>query len=129
MGRMWNALRRGNSAPRETEEARTKPTPVGDDEPMLVIPEEIPFIEVGPHKSMEASPSVLAFSPTARQTPSAGVAAASRAATDGPARLAAPIETAPKPRSVPFRTVFLATPEMEAEMPQNDPLARLITFL
>ncbi len=127
MGRMWNALRRGNRTPSETEEARAKPVQVEDAEPMLVDPEEIPFIEVGPHKSMEASPSVLAFSPAARPTASAGVAAASRAATESPARLAGPTE--PAPRTVPFRAVFLATPEMETETPQNDPLARLISFL
>lgn len=121
MGRMWNALRRGNSATSETEVARAKPERVEDAEPMLVVAEEIPFIEVGPHKSMEASPSVLAFSPAARPTASAGVVAASRAATEGP--------MPPAPRTVPFRTVFLATPEMEAETPQNDPLAKLISFL
>jgi hypothetical protein len=126
---MWNALRRGNNATREAEEECAKPVRVEDADPMLVVPEEIPFIEVGPHKSIEASPSVLAFSPASRQTVSAGGVAASRAATDGPARLAGPTETPPKPRTVPFRAVFLATPEMEAETPQNDPLARLITFL
>lgn len=126
MGRMWNALRRGSSATSETEEARAKPVRVEDAEPMLVVAEEIPFIEVGPHKSMEASPSVLAFSPTSRQ-PTVAVVAARLAATEGPARLAGPTESAP--RTVPFRAVFLATPEMEAETPQNDPLAKLISYL
>lgn len=122
MGRMWEALRRGNSAPSEVDEARGNATPLEDAEPMLVAADEIPFIEVGPHKSMEASPSVLAFSQAARQTASAAVVAASRAATDGPTRLAAP-------RSAPFRAVFLATPEMEAETPPIDPLTRLIDYL
>lgn len=63
MGRTWNALRRDDIVESETEEPRTLVAPTEDAEPMLAATEEIPFIEVGPRKSMEASPSVLAFSP------------------------------------------------------------------
>jgi hypothetical protein len=126
---MWNALKRGNSTSSEMEQEPVRLAPVGDAEPMLVASDEIPFIEVGPHKSIEASPSVLASAPPMRQSISAGVVTASRAATGGPARLAGPKEAPSAPRSVPFRAVFLATPEMEAQTPQDDPLAQLITFL
>lgn len=129
MGRMWDALRRGDSAPSESEDKREKAAPVVDAEPILVVAEEIPFIEVGPQKSFEASPSVLACSPASRQSASVEVGAASRAAPQGPTSGAGPTETPPAPRSMPFRSVFLVTPEMEAETPQNDPLARLIVFL
>ncbi len=124
MGRMWNALRRGDTVPSESEEKRDRPAPIEDAEPLLVPEEEIPFIEVGPQKSFEASPSVLACSPAPRQSVSTG-----RAAPTSPVRLAGSTDAAATPRGVPFRTVFLATPEMEAETPQNDPLARLIAFL
>lgn len=129
MGRMWNALRRGDSTPSDREETREAPTPIVDAEPLLVETEEIPYIEVGPHKSIEGSPSVLACSPPLRPAAPTGVTAASRAAVDSPVRFAASTNAAPAPRCVPFRTVFLATPELEAETPQNDPLAQLITFL
>jgi receptor protein-tyrosine kinase len=39
---------------------------VADSGPILVADEEVPFIEVGPHRSLEASPSVLACAPPAR---------------------------------------------------------------
>jgi hypothetical protein len=129
MGRMWKALNRGDNAVREMEEERTKPSPLVDAEPMLVDAEEIPFIEVGPQKSMEASPSVLACSPAIRQSAAVGTPTFSRTAQNGPARLAGPSETPAMQRSVPFRTVFLATPEMESETPQTDALSRLISFL
>jgi hypothetical protein len=117
---MWKALNRGDSVQKESVDASTRPTPLVDAEPMLVDPEEIPFIEVGPQKSVEASPSVLACSPTNRPTASTTISAASRAGST---------ETLPKPKNVPFRTVFLATPEMESETPQTDALSRLISFL
>lgn len=113
MGRMWDALQRGNGAASAVDEVRENADLVADAEPMLVAADEIPFIEVGPHKSMEASPSVLAFSPATRQTASAAVVAA----------------RPPAPRNVPFRAVFLAAPDMEAETSVNEPLSRLIDFL
>jgi Mrp family chromosome partitioning ATPase len=61
MGRMWDALRRDDIASSETEQPRVLPAPTEDAEPLLAASEEIPFIEVGPRKSMEASPSVLAY--------------------------------------------------------------------
>lgn len=60
MGRMWDALRRDDIAPSETEQPGAPPTQTEDAEPMLADEEEIPFIEVGPRKSITASPSVLA---------------------------------------------------------------------
>jgi hypothetical protein len=87
---------------------------------MLVDTEEIPFIEVGPQRSVEASPSVLACSPAIRP---------SESTRKGAARRVGSTETLPTPKSVPFRTVFLATPEMESETPQTDALSRLISFL
>jgi hypothetical protein len=129
MGRLWKALNRGDSAVGEIEEARPRLAPLVDAEPMLVDAEEIPFIEVGPQKSIEASPSVLACSPTNRPSAPSGAGPSGRAEMDGQARLARPTETLPVPRSIPFRAVFLATPEMEADTPQTDALSRLILFL
>ena len=66
MGRMLDALRRTDGVLSEAEQPRSSMpalVPITDAEPMLVAPDEIPFIEVGPCKSMEASPSVLACSP------------------------------------------------------------------
>jgi len=61
MGRTWDAFKRDSEALRESISSRAEPTPAEDAEPMLAETEEIPFIEVGPHKSIEASPSVLAY--------------------------------------------------------------------
>jgi hypothetical protein len=95
MGRMWDALRRGGSTASDSEQLQVIPAPIEDEGPMLADAEEIPFIEVGPQKSMEASPSVLAYT--------SHVAAPSRA-------LPSREKSAPPPRCVPFRTVFLAAP-------------------
>lgn len=70
MGRMLDALRRAATGQGETDEQPAAPPltlAAADAEPILADVEEteIPFIEVGPHKSMEASPSVLACSPVA----------------------------------------------------------------
>lgn len=103
MGRTWDALRRDASVPSKSEPSCAMPAPTEDAEPMLVDREEIPFIEVGPRKSIEASPSVLAYEPKKEQ--------GGKKPHD--ARLA-PVE-APVPRCVPFRAVFLAAPETEPE--------------
>lgn len=69
MGRMLDALRRADGMQSEAEQPRAA-SPASDAEPMLVETEEIPFIEVGPRKSLEASPSVLACSPADAVIPS-----------------------------------------------------------
>ena len=103
MGRTWEALRRDSSITNEAESSCAQPGPADDAEPMLVDAEEIPFIEVGPKKSMEASPSVLAYEnkkePAGRKSAEAPLV---------PSKATAP-------RSVPFRAVFLAAPETEEE--------------
>jgi hypothetical protein len=103
MGRTWNALRRDTVVPSETEPPCALPGPAEDAEPLLVEAEEIPFIEVGPKKSMEASPSVLAYDRKKEQ--------AGKKPHDAPL---APSKAA-APRSAPFRSVFLAAPETEAD--------------
>src|SRR5579871_5366470 len=103
MGRTWNALRRDAVVPSESESPCSLPGPAEDAEPMLVEAEEIPFIEVGPKKSMEASPSVLAYE-RKKEQPERKVQATPLA----PSRTTAP-------RRVPFRSVFLAAPETETE--------------
>jgi hypothetical protein len=103
MGRTWDALKREAGVASENEPSRAAPAAVEDAEPMLVEPEEIPFIEVGPRKSMEASPSVLAYGRQKEQgerTP--------HVADPAPAKM-------PVPRGVLFRAVFLAAPESEPE--------------
>jgi Mrp family chromosome partitioning ATPase len=87
---MWDALRRDDIASNETEQPRVLPAPTEDAEPMLAASEEIPFIEVGPRKSFEASPSVLAY-PRDDSTPS--LTLQSRMKSDA------------EPRSVQFRAV------------------------
>lgn len=106
MGRMWNALRRSANT---AEEPRAPIAPSDDDEERLAATEEIPFIEVGPRKSIEASPSVLACSPNTA-VPSLAIRASETPEVGKKLAL----------RSVPFRAVFLATPETEPEMPQNN---------
>jgi hypothetical protein len=108
MGRTWNALKRDTSVADETEPKRAAPGPAEDAEPMLVDVVEIPFIEVGPKKSMEASPSVLAYGKKTEQGGSRP--------TDAPV---APSKTTAR-RGVPFRAVFLAAPETEAETHETD---------
>lgn len=69
MGRMLDALRRDHDAPNHRAPVAAPSSSVAalaSDEPMLVDADEIPFIEVGPHKSMEASPSVLACAPASK---------------------------------------------------------------
>jgi Mrp family chromosome partitioning ATPase len=70
MGRILDALKRADSTRGEVgRQPSAAPTvvPIPRVEE-VVAEEEIPFIEVGPHKSMEASPSVLAsLSPSAPQ--------------------------------------------------------------
>ncbi len=89
MGRVLDALRQAE-APHGEPERRPQP-PAEASAPLLVddaAGEEIPFIEVGPCKSLEASPSVLACTPSA-------LLAAGRAA---------PL-AAPTPGTVAFRAV------------------------
>ncbi len=90
MGRMWDALKRDDIATTETEQPHALPTPIDDAEPILSAAEEIPFIEVGPRKSMEASPSVLACAPGV-SSPSLVLGAGAKPITE--------------PRSVQFRAV------------------------
>jgi Mrp family chromosome partitioning ATPase len=66
MGRTLTALRRsrnGSSNPAALAATGAPGRPASDAEVILVETEEIPFIEVGPKKSMEASASVLACAP------------------------------------------------------------------
>src|SRR5262245_34788783 len=84
MGRMLEALKRADPLP-------VAPRP-GADAPA----EEIPFIEWGPRKSMEASPSVLA-APGPTQTPSAPAARVFRVADETAVALVA------APQGVAFR--------------------------
>jgi Mrp family chromosome partitioning ATPase len=89
MGRVLDALRQGE-APHPEPGPRPQPAAAPAPAPQLAEGEtEIPFIEVGPCKSLEASPSVLAC------TPSALLAA--RGAAESPAPPAAP------PGTVAFR--------------------------
>lgn len=125
MGRMWDALRRGGTSS-DNEQQRAIPSPTEDSGPILADVEEVPFIEVGPQKSMEASPSVLAFSPSTRSE-GAGTSSEEQGLSFVAPRHS-PLAT-PEKRCVPLRTVFLATPETEPETPRMDTLARLIDFL
>ena len=99
MGRMLDALKRAERASGEAEERLTATPSIGipsPTEPPSEDEEEIPFIEVGPRKSMEASPSVLACSPIVPLSPLIG---------------ALPTLAAPASRQVQFRALptFRAT--------------------
>lgn len=98
MGRILDVLSRADATPIEAEQPRATPPAAApeDGEPMLVETEEIPFIEVGPRKSMEASPSVLACpSPVAPLAVSPSL----------PAPRSEPTPSLPAPRSVQFRAL------------------------
>jgi protein-tyrosine kinase len=72
MGRMLDALRRTDNLPSgDSPDACSN-----ESEPRLAAAEEVPFIEVGPRKSMEASPSVLACAPAAAGPGSSGTISA-----------------------------------------------------
>jgi len=65
---MLDALKRADSAPGDTDEQRSAPARDSEATARQLVAdgvEEVPFIEVGPRKSMEASASVLACSPVA----------------------------------------------------------------
>jgi Mrp family chromosome partitioning ATPase len=70
---MLDALRRADNAQTETDEPRSAVPSAGaataSEPPLTGAEEEIPFIEVGPRKSMEASPSVLACAPASAPRP------------------------------------------------------------
>jgi Mrp family chromosome partitioning ATPase len=98
MGRVLDALRQAE-APHDEPESRPQPAAVPAPAPGLAEgaegETEIPFIEVGPRKSLEASPCVLAC------TPSALLAArAAETPAPAPARPAAPT-----PGTVAFRAL------------------------
>lgn len=114
MGRMWDALRRDDIAASATEQPRGMAAPTEDTETKITSTEEIPFIEVGPRKSMEASPSVLACSSDAAR-PSLTLRAAAKPSAE--------------PRSVQFRPVPIRAdrssfaPELVAYHAPNQPAA------
>jgi Mrp family chromosome partitioning ATPase len=98
---MLDALRRADNAQTEAEERplAASPAVVGvNSEPLLPDEEEeVPFIEVGPRKSMEASPSVLACAPASSpRLP---------CSEPPPAPRDKPLLGVPTPRSVHFRAL------------------------
>jgi hypothetical protein len=107
MGRMWDALRRDAGVASESEPSCALP-PIEDAAPMFVEEEEIPFIEVGPRKSMEASPSVLAYERKKEQ--------GERTIHEAPSAPSQP----PIPRRLPFRAVFVAAADAEDDTPLKD---------
>src|SRR5262245_56034766 len=127
MGRMLDALRRADNAQTETDEPRSARPSAGaapaSELPLTGAEEEVPFIEVGPRKSMEASPSVLACAPVAPpQPPSPEPPPVSR---DEP-----PLGV-PTPRSVHFRALpgrvasrSRLAPELVAYHAPDQPAAR-----
>jgi Mrp family chromosome partitioning ATPase len=86
MGRILDVLNRADNTAlaAEPSQVRASSAAAEESQPLLVEGEEVPFIEVGPRKSLEASPSVLASPSSVIPTPVA------------PAPL-------PAPRSVQFR--------------------------
>jgi Mrp family chromosome partitioning ATPase len=92
---MLEALKRADD-PQEAAPAVLRAVgEMADSEPILVADEEVPFIEVGPHKSLEASPSVLACAPA---SPPPAHREVSR-----PMPCSEPHPAVPPPRRVHFR--------------------------
>jgi Mrp family chromosome partitioning ATPase len=118
---MLDALRRTANPQTEADAQPSPPLALAatDSEPMLVhADDEVPFIEVGPRKSMEASPSVLACTPVS--PPRAPLPQA-----------AAPREPVSAPRSIHFRAVpdhsaarSRLAPELVAYHAPDQPAAR-----
>ncbi len=123
MGRVLDALRQAE-APHGGAERRPPTTAeLPGPAPLLAEDahpaEEIPFIEVGPRKSLEASPSVLACTPSAllaAQTP--GAAASATVAFRALGRPAAPSRSHIAPEVVAFHA-----PEQPASAQYRDLLA------
>lgn len=109
MGRMLDALRRADGGA-DVNEPASNATSVsaGSEELLSDSAEEIPFIEVGPRKSMEASPSVLACAPPAAPLPAI---ARSTARIEPPAR-------EPELRQVSFRALPARTAKRSALAPE-----------
>jgi Mrp family chromosome partitioning ATPase len=121
---MLEALKRA-----EREEHDAPPTvlrtvsDVADSGPILVDTEEIPFIEVGPHRSLEASPSVLACTPTApARTPREEPAPAPRIEPHPPIAPPRSVHFRPLPGHLESRGRF--APELVAYHAPDDPAAR-----
>jgi Mrp family chromosome partitioning ATPase len=91
---MLDALKRAGQAREDADLRPSAPPPAAPAEETEATAagaeEEIPFIEVGPHKSLEASPSVLACSPRAEP---------------GPVRPDPPFAALPPPHGVQFRAL------------------------
>ena len=95
MGKILNALRHADADPAPPLEAPATDTAETTDE-------ETPFIEIGPRREMEASPSVLAVQPPHRS-----------------AALAPPVPEAPAPvKPVPVRVAFRAIPKGPRLVPE-----------
>ncbi|HEY7425596.1 MAG TPA: hypothetical protein VH682_15295, partial [Gemmataceae bacterium] len=127
MGRMLDALRRADNAQTETDEPRSVMPSAGAatvSEPLLTsAEEEVPFIEVGPRKSMEASPSVLACAPASPPHPPCP--------EPPPVSCDEPPLGVPAPRSVHFRALpdratprSRLAPELVAYHAPDQPAAR-----
>src|SRR5262245_66195481 len=74
MARILEALLRAGG-----EESPVQPTSLAESPP--AAEEEVPFIEIGPHRSIEASPSVLAAAPPRPAAPAPAPAVTLKAAT------------------------------------------------
>jgi len=123
MGRILDALTRANNTPGDAEQPQTTPSAAAENaQPMLIETEEIPFIEVGPRKSMEASPSVLACASPAAPLPLSPAPL--------PAPRSEPLPGLPASRSVQFRAVpsraarSSFAPELVAYHAPDQPAAR-----
>ncbi len=125
MGRMLDALKRADNTRDEVEGRATAPAPAvaaTETETTSTAGEEIPYIEVGPHKSMEASASVLASLPAAPTSPRP---------EPRTIRVDEPRASLPAPRSVHFRALpgraearSRFAPELVAYHDPDQPAAR-----
>jgi len=149
MGRILEALKKSPRLPVPVADRPFLHTPGPDSEPLageggssgLVSSsesstEEIPFIEVGPHRSMEASPSVLAASPPANYGPRLAVPPCGEPVTEakrekGQATLPTPEqdEEAPMPRKLRERALDAVVGSVAgAEIPRPRLAPELIAY-
>jgi Mrp family chromosome partitioning ATPase len=103
MGKILNVLRQTELQPVPAAEAQSAPAealPPGNTE------EETPFIEIGPQRQIEASPSVLAVQPPHRPT----ILAPTSPVVETP--------VGPQPKATPMRVAFRAIPKGTRLVPE-----------
>jgi Mrp family chromosome partitioning ATPase len=122
MGRLLDVLKKAENLSVPAVEQPLRPT-AEPSIPPVEVPEpeiEVPFIEVGPHKSLEASPCVLACGPTAYRPP---------LMPEAPTREKDGSQTVQQPRTTSPQVHFRALPAPQVRGASPSPIApELVAF-